>query len=138
MKEVKSKYDLQAEKFLKKHDIFINCAFKDRAINKDWDNYSRNSHTITFIKAPRKSFQITFWDSINNTKKGITSVKPYDVLTCLTKSDPGTFEEFCGEFGYDTDSRSDEKIWKAIKKEWKQVSGFFTKAEIEELQEIQL
>lgn len=42
-----------------------------------------------------------------------------DVLACLT-SDVGagemSFESFCGEFGYDVDSRRAEKTWKACVK----------------------
>jgi len=62
---------------------------------------------------------------------------PYDVLACLTKYDPGTFEDFCGEFGYDTDSKSAEKTYNAVVNEWKNVQSLFSDAEIEELQEIQ-
>lgn len=49
----------------------------------------------------------------------------YDVLTCLTKTDPGTFEEFCSEFGYDTDSRKAEKTYKACVKEYFGVHRLF-------------
>lgn len=61
----------------------------------------------------------------------------YDVLACLTKYDPGTFENFCSEFGYDTDSRKAEKTYKAVVDEWKNIQALFTDSEIEQLQEIQ-
>lgn len=61
----------------------------------------------------------------------------YDVLTCLTKSDPGTFENFCSEYGYDTDSRSAVRTYKSVRKEWNAVSKLFSDKEIEQLQEIQ-
>lgn len=61
----------------------------------------------------------------------------YDVLACLTKYDPGTFENFCIEFGYDTDSRKAEKIYKAVVNEWQNIAMLFTDSEIEQLQEIQ-
>lgn len=61
----------------------------------------------------------------------------YDVLACLQKCDPGTFEDFCSEFGYDTDSRKAEKIYKAVVNEWQNVAMLFTDKEIEQLQEIQ-
>jgi hypothetical protein len=61
----------------------------------------------------------------------------YDVLTCLTKCDPGTFENFCSDFGYDTDSRKAERTYKAVCDEWEQVSKLFNEQEIELLQEIQ-
>jgi hypothetical protein len=60
----------------------------------------------------------------------------YSILACLTKSDPGTFENFCDGMGYDSDSISYEKIHLAVYEEWKKVSGFFSKDEILELQEI--
>lgn len=60
----------------------------------------------------------------------------YDILVCLTKYDPGTFENFCSEFGYDTDSRSAEKTYKAVYDEWKNVCALFTDSEIELLAEI--
>jgi hypothetical protein len=61
----------------------------------------------------------------------------YDILACLTKSDPGTFEDFCSEFGYDTDSKRAEKTYNAVLNEWKNVQSLFTDKEIEQLQEIQ-
>ena len=61
----------------------------------------------------------------------------YDILTSLTKNDPGTFENFCGDFGYDTDSRSAEKVYRAVCDEWLNVSRLFNDSEIELLQEIQ-
>jgi len=61
----------------------------------------------------------------------------YDILACLTKYDPGTFEDFCSEFGYNTDSISAEKTYKAVCDEWLNVSRLFNDSEIELLQEIQ-
>ena len=76
-----------------------------------------------------------------NNKKSDTIHYPvaptaYDVLSCLTKSDPGTFEDFCSTYGYDEDSRKAEKIYNAVLDEWKNVCALFTDGEIEQLQEI--
>ena len=60
----------------------------------------------------------------------------YDVLSCLTKSDPCTFEDFCSTYGYDEDSRKAEKIYNAVLDEWRNVCALFTDEEIEQLQEI--
>jgi len=69
----------------------------------------------------------------------IKGVEPneYDVLACLQKYDVGTFENFCSEFGYDTDSRTAEKTYKAVCDEYKQLCAIFSDDEIEQLQEIQ-
>jgi len=48
-----------------------------------------------------------------------------------------SFKDFCGEFGYDTDSRKAFTTYKAVKREWENVSKLFTEDEIELLQEIQ-
>lgn len=61
----------------------------------------------------------------------------YAVLTCLQKYDPGTFENFCSEFGYDTDSRKAVSTYKAVCKEWQNINKLFLDSEIEQLQEIQ-
>jgi len=61
----------------------------------------------------------------------------YDILACLTTYDPNTFEDFCSEFGYDTDSKKAEKTYNAVVNEYKNVCALFTDEEIELLQEIQ-
>ena len=57
----------------------------------------------------------------------------YDILTCLQKYDIGTFEDFCGEFGYDEDSITAEKTYHAVKKEFKAMQSLFSDEELEVL-----
>jgi len=66
-----------------------------------------------------------------------TAPTAYDVLTSLTKYDPGTFDDFCSEFGYDEDSKSAEHTYNAVKEEYLKVISLFTDEEIEQLREIQ-
>lgn len=61
----------------------------------------------------------------------------YDILTCLTKYDVGTFENFCSEFGYDEDSRKAEKTYNAVVKEYESMCRLFSDEELEVLQLIQ-
>jgi len=65
-----------------------------------------------------------------------TAPDAYSILACLTKYDCGTFEDFCSEFGYDTDSKKAEKTYNAVKDEYMNVCALFTDAEIEQLQGI--
>jgi hypothetical protein len=78
-------------------------------------------------------FRLTPIDEIIN---GIPP-NEYDVLACLTKYDPGTFECFCDEFGYDTDSKKAEKTYNAVKDEYLNLCTLFSPSEMEEMQEIQ-
>lgn len=97
-----------------------------------------------------------FWDSIRNTeirtmpfdaynvqankelaaKKKAAVPSAYDVLACLQKYDPGTFEDFCSNCGYDEDSRAAERIYFAVQKEYTQLARLFTPEQMEELAEI--
>ncbi len=63
------------------------------------------------------------------------AVKPgaYDILSCLTLMDPGTFEDFCGEYGYSDDSRKAEATYKAVKSEFLNIERLFDAQEIEGL-----
>jgi len=86
------------------------------------------------LKRGKKSFTINFGQSIN---AGAEEPTIYDILTCLQKYDVGTFDQFCSEFGYDNDSRTAEKIYKAVVKEYNNMSRLFNPEELEQLSEIQ-
>ena len=60
----------------------------------------------------------------------------YDVLACLQKYEVGTFEDFCSEFGYDNDSRTAKKTYKAVVKEYDKMCSLFSNDELEVLQHI--
>ncbi len=81
------------------------------------------------------------WEFLNNGKSDIIHypVKPteYDILACITKYDPDTFENFCSEFGYDTDSRKAEDIYEAVKDEYLNICRLFNEDELNEMAEIQ-
>lgn len=65
----------------------------------------------------------------------IPSPSLYDILTCLTKSDPGTFEDFCLEYGYDNDSRKALEVYFAVQKDWIECNNIFHDC-LDELQEV--
>lgn len=81
----------------------------------------------------KRSYTFDFGQSI---AKGSDFPTLYDVLACLQKYDVGSFEDFCNEFGYDTDSRKALKTYKAVVKEYNAMSRLFTSEELEILSEI--
>ncbi len=107
-----------------KHDFY----FQD-------DKEQRDIYRITFSRNGQKyeRFSLRFGQSIANAG---TAPTEYDVLACITKYDVGTFENFCGDFGYDVDSRKAEKTYKAVCREFAKVSAFFSPSELEAIQEI--
>ncbi len=55
------------------------------------------------------------------------------VLMCLEYNNPGTFEEFCDEYGYDTDSRKAERTWRACGDQYLALAGMYSPDELEAL-----
>ena len=133
-------YNKQARDFLEKSFSSVTLTFRAKSINEVWKEHElRNSYDVT-IQTPLGKMSFVFWDSIENTRKqSIKAVNPstYDVLACLTKYDPGTFEDFCSGYGYDEDSRTAERVYIDVIREYKQLCSIFTDEQMEELREIQ-
>ena len=116
----------------------MKATFKEFTINtrfdmdkpSGWDERNWNHHTVTvYSKTTGKRTSFDFWGSIMNPE--IDS--EYDTLNafyCFVSdalSGTYSFSEFCGEFGYDEDSRKAEKAWKACQrslKKFERVSGY--------------
>ncbi len=131
-----SEYTKQANDFLKFHDLKFHARKIDYGRYFDGDKESRNIYRLTLTRrGTRIRYSTRFGASLDMTWNNIEPTA-YDLLTCITKYDPDTFEDFCSAYGYDTDSRSAERIYRAVCKDWANVQRFFTKAEIEQLAEI--
>ena len=129
---MKSEYDLQAEKFLKDTKTSFKAKYYKFDLYFPNDKEEREIYKIT-LRNSKGSYTFTFGQSIANCGQEPTS---YDVLAGLTSYDIGTFEDFCGEFGYDIDSRTAEKTYKAVYKEYKNLCRIFTPEELRLLAEI--
>lgn len=125
-------YQQQAADFLKATKTAFYASFKKHDYYFDDDKEQRDIWRIT-LKNEKHTYKFNFGQSIAETG---TMPTPYDVLACLTKYDVGSFENFCSDYGYDTDSRKAYKIYKAVLKEWKNVELLFTPEQLEQLQEI--
>jgi len=93
-------YTLQAQEFLKKNGVKLSIRFLNREANPNWgDRYERNHYSVTLTTENGK-MRFPFWDSYYNTQSNKRPTA-YDVLASLEKYDPGTYEDFCDEFGYE-------------------------------------
>jgi hypothetical protein len=125
-------YQQQGIEFLRSTGTTFTASYKDHAPYFIGEKESRDIYYIT-LKNSRHRYRFTFGQSIANSGMAPSA---YGVLAGITKSDPGTFEDFCGEFGYDRDSRNAEKIYNAVVKEWENVQKLFPEIELEQLREI--
>ena len=135
-----SEYEINANRFLTKHHLVFRAVelevYEDEELTKRLRYPAmRTKYRCTISGRGRGRTSFVFHNSVNDTSDG-KEPRAYDLLACLQKYDPGDFENFCSEFGYDTDSRSAHKTWKAVVNEWRKVRKFFTDEELEQLQEI--
>lgn len=130
-------YEQQAAEFMAVTNSKIDVKYLRTGKHFDSDSTERDIYKITLTSKGR-TYKFNFGQSlIKSGSKPRVKPTAYDVLCCLTKYDPGTFEDFCNEFGYNTDSRKAEKTYKAVQDEYLNVSRLFTETELELMKEIQ-
>lgn len=137
-------YEKQAFDFLNETRTEFKALFFKHDYHFVDDHDKRDIYQIT-LKRGSRGFNFNFGQSLKASQKiGVNGFliagqvpTAYDVLACLTKCDPGSFEEFCEDYGYDTDSRKAEKVYNAVKNEWLNIQKLWNDAEIEKLADIQ-
>lgn len=105
--------------------ITINSEFLgDKSWGSDPQNY--NNYKVT-VSNGTKSFSFDFWGSIMNPEISNDQENVFALYCALTdgiRSKDG-FENFCGEFGYNVDSRKAEKIFKTCEKTLEKLERVF-------------
>lgn len=94
-------------------------------INKAWgDSKPRNKYFVYVTNTENgEKTRFTFWDSLVNTQHGIIldGDELLSAFYCFVSDACNglySFSEFCSEFGYDEDSRSAERIYKACQRSY--------------------
>ena len=98
---------------------------------------SKPAHRHDFYPSKHR-LTFDFWSSIADAEKGIKTVSPYSVLACISGDayTPETFADFCGEYGYESDSIKALQTFRRCSAFAKRLRAFFTSTELEQLQEI--
>lgn len=136
MKTEVNEYNQQASEFLKATKTKFSFNYLGLEINNMWgDKFQRPKYSVT-LSRKNKSYTFDFWSSIKDANEGKETIKPYDVLACLSVSYADSFEDFCSEFGYDTDSRKAYSIYEAVTEQTEELKELFSEEEIEMLHEI--
>lgn len=130
---MKSKYDIQAEEFLRGCNTTFTSTNLGYHVDKDFDNMEHCRFRCVFCRkmddGSTKCLQVIFHQSI---AKGCKKPSAYEVLCCLQKYPVDTFEDFCSEFGceeYDeftgcVNKRS-RRIYNALNREYESVFRVF-------------
>ena len=133
----KPDYVTAAETLLESLGMYTQNVAMRKGYHFPGDNQERAIYTCIFSRRikPCKDLFLTFGQSISNTARKVHPTS-YDLICCLTKEDPESFEDFCSNYGYDDDSRKAYKIYEDVRAEWYKVKAFFTQKELELLKEI--
>ncbi len=126
-----NEYTEQANQFLAATNTKFSAKYHRYGYHFAGDTTKRAISTCTFKRNGRQ-FSLKFGQSI---AAGGKLPEAYDVLACLQKYDIGSFGDFCSEFGYEY-TKANERIYKAVCREYAKVSSFWTAEELEQLREI--
>lgn len=126
-------YQQQALNFAKKYgiELLINSSTYKKHFQDD--KQCRYVFNCT-LKCNGRKYTFNFGQIIS---QGSNKPTMYDILACLQKYEVGTFDNFCSDFEYSNDSIAAHKIYKAVSKEYKNMTRLFTDDILEEMQEIQ-
>jgi len=125
-------YEKRTNRVAKKHglkleiiDKHYGCHFFDDEKNKQ----TRRIYTCKLSKG-KVAYTFEFGASLANPK----APSMYDVLSCLQKYDVGSFEDFCSEFGYNSETISEykriNKLYDSVCEEYEWFSSLFDDGEI--------
>lgn len=130
-----SEYDKQAEKFLTENSLTLSYRVATPQTKPNW--YCHGIDYIVTIKNNQTKQKISFhfWDSKRNEDVG-NKPTAYDILASLDYIGNDTFQDFCDNFGYDTDSIKALKTYKACLNLTKKLEKVLNSNQIEELQNI--
>ncbi len=156
-------YHKQAEDFLGKHIIKVTVKNGGLRIPA-WETEKLEHHTaiFRFSRKGKAAAQCTLHMSLADTYEYVSgranwglsrtdtiipwkAPHPYDILSCLEKYEPQAFDDWVKEFcldevpkgvGFVEHYKNVQSTYRQVKRQWKQVSRFFTESEIQELQEI--
>lgn len=120
----------------KKYDIEKRATYIKTGTVPGWDDKLVHDHFIVILvrgwfneviqRMAYASMEVRFHGSAHDAQEHpLQPPHIYDVLACLQKVDPGTFEDFCADFGYDTDSRKALATYDAVKKEYEGFTALF-------------
>jgi hypothetical protein len=134
------KYNKQAVDFLHKYGLTLSIRESVPQEPPEWRKDKDGHGTQYWCKLTNKEgkhYGFYFWDSIKNKQDG-KRPRAYDVLACLdTYSDGSTFQDFCNDFGYDTDSIRASQIFDAVQKQVAGLKNILSSEALDEINEIQ-
>lgn len=139
-----NEYLEQAKNFLNKANAKCEIMYGGISRNENWkEKEKRNWYDVT-ITTPRGKMTFTFWDSIHNTEIFTMTFEEYakkklkyNRVEDMSYGEKVKAKNDLARLKADEDSRTAERIYIAVIKEYKDLTRIFTEKQMEELREIQ-
>lgn len=125
-------YEERAEALLERLNTSLTVRFVEHGRHFYDDTDTRDIYECTLTRGNR-TYTFRFGQSIAN--RGVEPTA-YDIIACLTKHDPGTFEEYCSDFGCDLDSYTARAVHQDLRAEYIGMTRLFSDDELALLAEI--
>lgn len=114
--------------------ILKNLRCSKRSIGKSHCTSGDEFRVTVTRKDTGKKMTFSFYDNYENNAK-LTWMLECLIMDRRAFIDYRRFEEFCWAFGYDIDKPESRKVYQGCKEESKKLSEFFTRRELEVLNE---
>ena len=144
-----SEYEQKGEEFLSKHGLKFRATCKgDKCPPWNEGNHERAScscgavhgdfYRITISRKGGGRLSFDFWNSQKDMYDG-KHPTAYNVLACISSDAycPDNFEDFCGEYGYEQDSRRAFATFKRCATFAERIQAFLSEEELKDLGTIQ-
>lgn len=144
---------IEAIDFLKNNNISLKITKAKKTVSEicdtakgcfEGESSMHDKYRFTLTTA-RGTYWSIFWNSINDTEKGITPTE-YDILACLSIDYSEDFQDFCEQFGYEQHTENDYgemkrnssayHTYKAVQAMNAGLERIFSEKQLEELHEI--
>ena len=109
------------QQFIDHHTITLTATRTDR--NPDMSDFD-GDHWRVGLKRPRKQMSLFFSKGYGHGGEAPTAEEVLECLRSDACTDGDTFEDFCACYGYDSDSRKAEKIYKAVHRQTDKLRRF--------------
>lgn len=140
-----SEYTEQAEKFLTDTGTTFTIEYQFTGPYFQGDKDKRDVYRF-MLKNAKGEYSSTFGDSIRNTEdrvkyaKGYKKPSAYEILACLEKYEPDTFDNWLLDTGYSGQPVSEYpnvlKMWTSCMEQYRGLRKIFTEEQMEQLREI--
>ena len=118
------------QQFIDRHNLTLTATRADR--NPDMSDFDGDHWKVT-LKRPRRQMALVFSKGYGHGGAPPTAEEVLECLACDAWADFDDFEGFCSEYGYDSDSRKAERLFKSLARQSRKLKKFMGPGLFDEL-----